>query len=60
MSLKLIFSANIDQSDIQLCEGYWAYEHDGRYVVCKNALQTIPYRLSYFVWHISRVSGLLR
>ena len=32
MSLKLIFSANADRSDIQLCEDYWAYGHDGRYV----------------------------
>lgn len=32
MSLKLIFSANADQSDIQLCEDYWAYGNDGRYV----------------------------
>lgn len=32
MSLKLIFSPKLTQSDIQLCEDYWAYKHDGQYV----------------------------
>ncbi len=32
MSLKLIFNPNSDQSDIQLCEDYWGYGHDGRYL----------------------------
>jgi hypothetical protein len=32
MTLKMTFSPNSVQSDIQLCEDYWAYEQDGRYL----------------------------
>ena len=32
MSLKLIFSPKLTQSDISLCEDYWTYGHNGRYV----------------------------
>lgn len=32
MSLKLVFSPRLAQSAINLCEDYWAYRHDGRYI----------------------------
>lgn len=48
MSLKLIFSPKLTQSDIELCEDYWAYKRDGRYLEHIEVL----YRQYYIDYHI--------